>query len=230
MINSSLDKRLLSCADYVRAGVVFADVGTDHGYLPIFLLKSGRISRAVLSDINAGPLNSAIRNVSDAGLSDRCEFVLTDGVAALDGKGITDYAISGMGGELISDIIDAAPHLKQFGIRLILQPMTKQAHLRRYLASNGFSVFEERYSYADGKYYVTIAAEYSGEVRNIGMEEAELGAISDHTLDRVEYLGFLEAKLGACERMIDGKRQGGLSVTDDERRRDAMIKRIDLLR
>ena len=230
MINSSLDKRLLSCADYVRAGAVFADVGTDHGYLPVFLLKSGRISRAVLSDVNPGPLNSAIRNVADAGLSDLCEFVLTDGAAALDGKGITDYAICGMGGELISDIIDAAPHLKQGDVRLILQPMTKQGHLRRYLTTNGFSIIEERYSEADGKYYVTLVAEYLGVLRYIDESEAELGASSDHIADRVEYLGYLEAKLKACDRMIDGKCRGGLSTVDEEKYRDAIIERMNLLR
>ena len=110
MINSSLDKRLLSCADYVRAGAVFADIGTDHGYLPLFLLRSGRIERAYLSDVNEGPLSSARANAASEGLLDRCEFTLADGAAALSGKGITDYAICGMGGELIASIIDAAEH------------------------------------------------------------------------------------------------------------------------
>ena len=77
MINSSLDKRLLSCADYVRAGAVFADIGTDHGYLPIFLLKRSHIKRAYLSDVNKGPLASAERNARAEGLSDKCEFILT---------------------------------------------------------------------------------------------------------------------------------------------------------
>ena len=95
MINSSLDKRLLSCAGYVRAGAVFADIGTDHGYLPLFLLRSGRIERAYLSDVNRGPLSSAERNARDEGFYDKCEFILTDGAYALRDKGITDYAICG---------------------------------------------------------------------------------------------------------------------------------------
>ena len=93
MINSTLDKRLLSCADYVRAGAVFADIGTDHGYLPIFLLKAGRIERAYLTDINVGPLNSARENATAEGLLDKCSFLLTDGAAALMAHGITDYAV-----------------------------------------------------------------------------------------------------------------------------------------
>ena len=140
MINATLDKRLLSCADFVRAGAVFADIGTDHGYLPLFLLKEGRIKRAYLSDVNRGPLSSAERNAKAEGLYDKCEFILADGASALCDKGITDYAICGMGGELISRIIEDAPHLFTEGTRLILQPMTKQEYVRRFLSEHGFSV------------------------------------------------------------------------------------------
>ena len=216
MINSSLDTRLLSCADYVRAGAVFADIGTDHGYLPIFLLNTGRIQRAYLSDVNRGPLTSAERNARDNGLSDKCEFILTDGAAALSGKGITDYAICGMGGELIARIIEDAPHLKEVGIRLILQPMTKQEYLRRYLASNGFSVLDERFSFDSGKYYVTLLAEYTGECREISVSEAELGIKTAHDGDRVEYLGFLEGKMKAVKKAFLGKSAAGYVTADEE--------------
>ena len=89
MSGGVLNARLLSAAGFVRQGAVFADVGTDHAYLPIFLLESGRILRAVCSDINEGPLASAVSNVSSAALSDRCEFVLCNGAASLSDKGIT---------------------------------------------------------------------------------------------------------------------------------------------
>ena len=216
MINSSLDKRLLSCADYVRAGAVFADIGTDHGYLPLFLLKSGRIERAYLSDVNPGPLSSAERNLKGEGLSDKCEFILTDGATALAGKGITDYAICGMGGELIARIREDAPHLKETGIRLILQPMTKQEHLRRYLASVGFSMLDECFSFDSGKYYVTILAEYTGECCELSDREAELGIKIVHDADRVEYLGFLEGKMKAVKKAFLGKSAAGYITSDEE--------------
>ena len=226
MINSSLDKRLLSCADYVRAGAVFADIGTDHGYLPIFLLNTGRIQRAYLSDVNSGPLASAERNARDNGLYDKCEFILTDGAAALSGKGITDYAICGMGGELIARIVEDAPHLKEIGTRLILQPMTKQEHLRRYLASNGFSVLDERFSFDSGKYYVTLLAEYTGECREISESEAELGIKTVHEGDRVEYLGFLDGKMKAVKKAFLGKSAAGYVTADEEMLIGMIEKRI----
>ena len=230
MINSSLDKRLLSCADYVRAGAVFADIGTDHGYLPLFLLKEGRIDRAYLSDVNEGPLSFAERNARAEGLSHKCEFVLTDGAAALAGKGITDYAICGMGGELIARIIEDAPHLKNDGIRLILQPMTKQEYLRRYLASAGFSVISESFSFDSGKYYVTVLAEYTGECREISESEAELGMDSAHNVDRVEYLGFLEGKMRAAKKALLGKSAAGYDTSEEEMRLKLIEDRISATR
>ena len=229
MISSSLDKRLLSCAGYVRAGTVFADIGTDHGYLPIFLLKSARIARAYLCDVNEGPLSSARANVLSEGLIDSCEFVLTDGAAALAEKGITDYAVCGMGGELIASIIDSAEHLKRSGLRLILQPMTKQAHLRRYLLTAGFAILKECYSFADGKYYLTLVAEYTGECREPDIIEAELGSESTPDGDRVAYIGYLEGKARAFSKTIEGKAVAGLPSDTERALLDAVKERIALI-
>lgn len=216
MINTTLDKRLLSCAGFVRAGAVFADIGTDHGYLPLFLLKEGRIKRAYLSDVNKGPLSSAERNAAAEGLADKCEFILTDGAAALKDKGITDYAICGMGGELISRIIEDAPHIFTEGVRLILQPMTKQECVRRFLAERGFTVVGERFSYDSGKYYATIAAEFTGVTSALSDADAELGFDLPHDGDRVEYLGYLEGKKKAILKALNGKIKGGVNTESDE--------------
>ena len=230
MINGTLDKRLLSCADFVRAGAVFADIGTDHGYLPLFLLREGIIERAYLCDINRGPLSSAERNAAAEGLSDRCEFLLTDGAYALRNKGVTDYAICGMGGELISRIIEDAPHLLSGGVRLILQPMTKQESLRRFLASHGFTIVAECFSFDGGKYYVTLVAEYTGEAYEISDAVAELGFPMPHHEDRVEYLGYLYGKRKAVLKAMNGKKQGGLDATEDERMLALIEERISTLK
>ena len=229
MINSTLDKRLLSCAEFVRAGAVFADIGTDHGYLPLFLLREGRIKRAYLSDVNRGPLSSAERNAKAEGLFDKCEFILTDGAAALKDKGITDYAICGMGGELISRIIEDAPHLFAEGTRLILQPMTKQECVRRFLVEKGFSLIAERFSYDSGKYYVTLVAEFTGVKSEISDTDAELGFDLPHDGDRVEYSGYLEGKKKALIKAINGKIKGGLSTDEDEKALRLIEERISRL-
>ncbi len=223
--HSKLNKRLLCASEFVRQDAYFADIGTDHAYLPLFLLECGRISSAVCADINRGPLEIAKRNASEAGLSDRISFVLTDGAAGLSGMGITDYAICGMGGELIADIIERSPHLMCDGVRLILGPMSKQAHLRRYLAGKGFSIKNERYSYDAEKYYLTIVAEYNGEVRSITEFEAEFGNVPPRDEFSPEMNGYFERKIKALKKIIDGKKSGNADKTEEEALLSEFIKR-----
>ncbi len=206
MRGCTLSKRLLSASTLVRQGAYLADIGTDHAYLPIFLLSEGKISRAVCADINKGPLESAMRNAAESGLSEKIEFVLTDGAVGLEGKGISDYTICGMGGELIADIIKRSPHLKDSSVRLILQPMSKQAHLRRALAEFGFEVRAERYSHDAGKYYLCLAAEYTGKSRKMSYTEAEVGICREKTS---EAYGYFEAKKRALTKSANGKIKGG---------------------
>ncbi len=204
-----IDRRLSSVASFVRAGAVLADIGTDHGYLPVFLLSEGIISRAVLTDVNEKPLNSARASVAAAGLSDRVQFLLTDGADALSGYGITDFAVCGMGGELIADIVLRADAMREPNVRLILQPMSRQAHLRRELYRGGFTVTDERYSHADGKYYVCMLVEFSGNPCEISPLDAELGTAVWRDEDREARLGYLSLKLKGHKRAYDGKLKGG---------------------
>ncbi len=208
-MQGALGRRLSSAGELVRRGAVFADIGTDHAHLPIFLLSEGIIERAVCSDINKGPLESARRNACEAGLSDKIEFILTDGARELCGMGITDYAICGMGGELIADIIEAAPHLKSFDVVLILQPMTKQNQLRKYLYSSGFSVITETYSSEGNRHYVTMFVRYTGEKRDISEAEAEMGTNPTDYVNKTAQISYLKGKSKAYKKMIEGKRQGG---------------------
>ncbi len=213
-----LDQRLVSVASLVRQGAVFADIGTDHAYLPLFLLEQGKILRAVCTDIAEGPLASARAHASGTAVLSHMTFVRTDGLDGMDGYGVTDIAICGMGGELIADILSRAPFIKEPSIRLILQPMTKQEHLRRCLCAEGFDIFEERYSQAEGKFYVTFAASYSGTVRQLTFEESILGVGRiDGCTDA--YRGYLLRKRQAFARAAEGKCRGG---EDGEQDREAV--------
>ena len=214
-MKSALNARLLCAAELVRQNATFADIGTDHAYLPLFLLDSGRIDYAYCCDINDGPLNSARHNADERGRSSQMSFILTDGAAALSGKGITDYAICGMGGELIADIIDRAPHLKDGGVNLILQPMTKQEKLREYLARSGFDIISESYCYDAGKYYVCILAVFTGKCREISDIEAVAGAESSTFLGRECRVAYLESKLKSLERAYVGKCEADIPCEND---------------
>ncbi len=169
------DARLRLAASFVREGAVFADIGTDHAYLPIYLLERGRIPRAIAADIGEGPLARARAHLAAVGMSDRVRTVLTDGLRGLDREGLTDIAICGMGGELIAAIIEEASFLRDPAIQLILQPMSRAAVLRRYLAENGFAIREERLARAAGRVYACLSVFYDGRRRTLSDAYAEVG-------------------------------------------------------
>lgn len=225
----ALNMRLSSAAGLVRQGALFADIGTDHAFLPLFLLSSGRIDRAYCADINEGPLRSARKNAEESGLSDKIEFVLTDGAGGLDGKNITDYAICGMGGELIARIIENSPHLKNPQINLILGPMSKQDCLRRFLAGEGYDIKVESYSYDSGKYYVCFLATYTGNSRIIGNGEAELGSDVVKCLNKSAKLGYLKKKLSSYQRALTGKEHGGENIACESEMIGIIEKEIEKL-
>ena len=224
MRDFTIDRRLLSAADLVRQGAVFADVGTDHAYLPIFLLSRGIIERAVCSDINAGPLESARVNVAHNGFLEKVDFYLTDGARELFDTGATDYAICGMGGELIAKIIDDAPHLKNSGINLILQPMSRQGSLREYLYTNGFCIDSECYSTSSGKHYVCIRATYTGKCQTLSDVDYELGLIQ--SVANESYVEYLRVKHKALCRAIEGKGLSNDSSDYELRLKKAIEERL----
>ena len=220
---NEVDPRLLSASAFVRQGAVLADIGTDHGYLPIFLLKCGRVSRAVLTDVNEGPLRSAESNLRRAGLSHLAETVLTDGAAGLEGKGITDVAVCGMGGELIASIIEASPWLKRGDIRLILQPMSRQERLVEYLSDAGFAIRERSYSESGGKFYTCLLAEYTATPYVLSALEKVAGQGCPDSSQLRAYCGYIEGKLNTLDKIRRG-RDG-----EDSRRADELYRSLSLL-
>ena len=156
----TLGKRLALCASMVREGTALADIGTDHAYLPVWLAREGKISRAVAADIKLGPLRAAQRNIKKYDVEDRVSARLSNGLETVFPNEADDIVIAGMGGELIASIIDDASWLKDSGKRLILQPMTSPEELRLYLASHGFSVLRETAVAEDGHLYSVMLVQY----------------------------------------------------------------------
>lgn len=207
--------RLRAAADFVRQDAVFADIGTDHAYLPLFLLKEGRIRHAVCADIAKGPLDAARMHAAGAPYLSRMEFVLTDGLDGLFDRGLTDIAICGMGGELIADILARAPFVREGDVRLILQPMTRQELLRRSLSEGGFSVLREAYTVEAGRPYVTMCVRYTGVRRVLTPSEAVLGMPPAASEDAAPYRAFLMQKERALARAVDGLTTGGCPCEEE---------------
>ena len=157
----TLDKRLSAVAALVRQGSRLADIGTDHAYLPVYLVQSGVCPSAIASDIGAGPLEAAHRTVTENGLTREIALRLGDGLSTVSADEVEDIAIAGMGGETIAAILEAAPWVQNEGVRLILQPMTRAEDLRRWLLSRGFSVLEEHLIRDKHHLYPVLAVEYT---------------------------------------------------------------------
>lgn len=149
-----LSNRLLACAGFVAKGDRVADIGCDHGYLGIYLLTRGIAESVIASDINEGPLQSAMRNARKFGVGKDISFYLSDGARNIP-RDFDTLVCAGMGGDTMISILEGAPWLKSTQYRLILQCQSKTPMLRRYLSHHGWRITEEAVL-RDGKFLYTI--------------------------------------------------------------------------
>lgn len=154
-----LTPRLQAVASFV-SGDRLVDVGTDHAYLPVYLLTTGKIKYAWATDINKGPLQKANETIYSNGCTDSCKTILTDGLDGLDELDCTDISIAGMGGILITEILERSDLSKK--ANLVLQPMTHPHLLRKFLYDNGYSITDEGLAQEDRRIYQIIKAKYTG--------------------------------------------------------------------
>lgn len=215
----TLQPRLRMLADLVPPGAVVADVGTDHGYLPVWLLQHGKIPRAIASDINAKPLEHARRTAAECGMSNRMEFRLC---AGLDGfcPGEADViVIAGMGGETIAAILEAAPWTASGNTALLLQPMTKAEYLRIWLTDKGYSFTGEHLAF-DKDFLYPIFIVTGGNTVKLTDEEAYAGVLLEG--DPL-YGMYLSQQMSRLRTRIDGlTRSGNESAVEEIRRLETL--------
>lgn len=150
-----LSPRLKMVADFVPSCACAADIGTDHGYLPVWLLQNGIIQTAIAADIHAGPLANARQSAATYDLEERFRFVQADGLQFPDAQAADVITIAGIGGETICAILAAAPWLRQ-GKQLVLQPQSKVPELIDWLWRNGFTIEDAALCRDAGKRYLAL--------------------------------------------------------------------------
>lgn len=182
-----LSKRLSLIADFVNEGSGVCDVGTDHGYLPAFLYLSGRCKSVIATDINQKPLQCAADNLKRLG-ADGVKLVLCDGLEKLTRADADTVIIAGMGGEVISGIIDRAKFLCDNTVTLVLQPTTAAKELRQYLAKNGFLVERECAIQEKGKIYSVMLVRFAGKPYGISDVQSLIGILKPEGEDAVRYI------------------------------------------
>lgn len=145
----------------IPRGAVLADVGTDHGYVPIYLVSNGIIPRAIAMDIGEGPLGRAREHIRERGLSSLIETRISDGVSALHPGEAGAILIAGMGGALIRRILSSGAEACRAAECIALQPQSEVSLVREFLAEEGYVTDEEKMVEEGGKYYPMMRARYA---------------------------------------------------------------------
>ena len=202
-----ISQRLLLCAALVPPGARVADVGCDHGYLGIHLLKTGTAKHVIATDLREKPLEKARENARRLGADGEMDFFVADGLGAVSPGQVDTIVIAGMGGDNIAAILEAAPWVRDPQYTLILQPQTSGNDLRRYLGRAGFSIETERLVRDGGFLYFTILARYGGG-RPLTPGEQYLSLQLLHSGDPL-LSDYFDRILPALERTVAGIRAGG---------------------
>ena len=157
-----ISKRLLCCASMVQSGSRVADIGTDHGYLGIYLLQSGAARHVIACDLRKDPLENARRNAKLFGVDGEMEFRISDGLEKILPDEVDTVVMAGMGGDLIQKILSQCPWRKREGLQFILQPQSAGNILRRWLCEDGFEIPREE-PVQDGHFLYTVMELRQGE-------------------------------------------------------------------
>lgn len=193
-----LTPRLRTLADLVPQDARLADVGTDHAYLPVWLLLQGRISRAIAADLREGPLNRARETARQYQVEDKVSFRLCDGLSLVDREEVDVISIAGMGGETIAAILQAAPWAREK--LLLLQPMTSFPDLRLWLQQHAYAIQRERIV-REGERLYTVWAVTAGAMEPLTLAELWAGRQDREDPLRAAYLELMESK---AKRALEG--------------------------
>ena len=194
-----LQPRLQMLADMVPAGSRLADVGTDHGYLPVFLLQKGRIAGAIASDIVPGPLQHARQTAAEYEV-EGIDFRLCPGLDAIGPEEADTIVTAGMGGETIQAVLEAAPWTGDGRHLLLLQPMTKVEYLRKWLIDSGYTFTDEKLVF-DKDHLYPIFAVRGGRQLPLTLAQQYGGVLLDG--DPL-YADYLDERIGKLEKAISG--------------------------
>lgn len=213
-----LTPRLALAAEYCRGSRRVIDVGCDHAYLCIALVRQG-VELAWASDLRPGPLAAAREHIRQMGETERIRTVLCPGLESFSPEDADTVVICGMGGELMASILQAAPWTGDGRHRLVLQPMTHGERLRRFLAENGYTVEREGLARESGRLYTLLQAR--GGEPPMGENNAYL--FTDLLAQDPLFPAFLEKERRKWLRAAAGKRQAGIPAEEE----DAILKRLE---
>lgn len=198
-----LDGRLKLIADKVPECEVVADIGTDHAYVPIYLIQQGKCRRAIASDVKAGPVRIAQRNIAKYKIEDRIETRLGSGLETIEKNEADAIIIAGMGGTLLSELLETdKDKVCCSDVMLVLQPMNDVDVVRRWLYDHQFEIFDEELAREGNKIYCVMAARFIGKNKSYKDFELHVGECLIIKKDPL-LLPYCEIKLRQINRVLD---------------------------
>lgn len=224
----NLSKRLTAVASLITEGNSIADIGTDHGYIPIYMAQNGLTNKAFAMDVNEGPLERARDNISRYCVEDTVTTRLSDGLAGLNEGEAETIVIAGMGGLLTIRIISSHMSVAKSARELILSPHSDVNLVRRFLADNNFCICDEKIVLEDEKFYFVLKVTV-GDMKIASEEEAVFGKIlldrKDNTL--LMYLHKEESKrLQILDKMCKSGSQNEARIAELNRELDVIREAI----
>ncbi|TJX14711.1 SAM-dependent methyltransferase [Tissierella creatinini] len=217
-----LSKRLQKIADFVPNNSITADIGTDHGYIPRYLVEY-KISKLVIaSDVSQGSLDKTISYIDELGLNNKIIPRLGDGLEVLKPYEVDTVVIAGMGGLLIRDILEKNKGITNSITHFVLQPMVASKELRKYLLNNGFMILDEELVFEDEKFYEIIYAKKGKDLveKDIYYEISPILIKKKHPI----LAQFLKAKNYSLENILSG-----LEGKDTEKSKEKFNELTDLV-
>lgn len=159
-----LSKRMLAIANFIHTTDTIVDIGTDHGFLPIYLVENGICKNAIAMDVNQGPLNRAKQHIEESKLTEKIQTRRSDGLTHLRLEEAQAMIIAGMGGPLMMRIIRNGSEVAHGMEEIVLQPQSELEEFRKFLFLEGYDIVDEEMVLEDGKYY-TIWKVISGQLK-----------------------------------------------------------------
>lgn len=214
-----ISRRLKLISDLVKDVDSVVDVGTDHGYVVIDLVKEGRVKKAIASDINKGPVERARKNVADHNLTDKIECRLGGGLTTVKPGEVQAAVIAGMGGNLIRDILLDSEEVFKSLQYVIVQPVQNPEVLREYVYKLGWNLEDEWIIFDEDKYYEIFKVSYGKTPRRVEPIYNEVSEILLQKKDAV-YRDYLNHKIAKYSRIYEGLKED----TENARARKQELK------
>ncbi len=218
-----LSKRLQMNVSLVPEGSCVADIGCDHGYAAIWLVKNEKAKRVIAMDVNQGPLERAKEHVTEYGLADVIECRLSNGAEKLVPGEVDTLMIAGMGGPLMIRILmEGKPVLEKIRT-LVLQPQSEIGEVRKFLCRNGFEIEEEKACVEEGKYYFAMRAVYTGKVKSLEEEPEWKSWYGTYLVQQkdIVFKEYLLREIDICQSILQTMEEKGVS---EERKRELQHK------